>query len=612
MSLSENRLSAYTEEILKGIYEEGRTPNPGEVAHLLREFTKDRNLETPEFEAYTMEPGTKFDVDKFNWAVQTITNDIETLHNESISITQKLLKQLSIQDASFKSSSFALKQVQGQLEDLLLTHEGGGAVLMSVYDDFTDLSKVDNDHTNATVDLESTSVTLEENGAASKRIRLPKLANLNNLRAKLLNPPGRVVNWHGPVAGSKAKGMAFDTMDAWQYQVLIRQELTPEVSIQIDIELTDDDQMEPSFSRLDVSPLTMGPMNVDILYSRDKVNWLRLPGYEQIRMDNVTQSLRFRSIRAQYLRFVLTKVKPDGEIDTGVVQNLYHFGISSIALYQMGYTTVSQLQSKALSPDVDGEYYLGRASLFVDEELPEGTDIRYEIAAGTGTGTLTGTDPVWSEVSPEGRDIPGVPRIVDFGGVQYTEWADHEFTITGSGLTAATGIGGQPLFNIGNVNAQTGVRIPGGGQLRMGVQGWHHIQGAGKIQPPKRQMVNNLFFGPGPENMVQKLYVNVTDEEPPLIDAGTIQVDPLESTQIITIPYTGSFDLPAGDPTGVLSYSADATPGTICTANSSLAGGALPIVTLTSDCGNPADNYSFTGVNTTTNVSVPIAPTANG
>lgn len=529
--LGKDRIKKKTDEELARIYEEGRIPKVGEITEKLREFGK-QDLEAPEFKPPQFERMSRFDVGEFNKATELIKDDLDVLYDTDVGITAELIRQLNFHDISSRSQYTALRLAVADINDLLITQSAANGVLYSVCDDISDLSKVDLDNTTAGLDLNLGVATLPVNKAASRRLKLDKLADLAALPVFVVETPGVDIKHHGPVAGVFPGAVADNTLSSWGYRVFAKTDGSP-VQIEVRLDLIDEGQVEPSFSRIDIEPFTWGEMDVEVLYTRDFQNWLLLPGYrDPSTTEGAPITFRFPTIRAKSLKLLLTKRQGSGTVKEGPVDVCYyHFGIRNIALYSMGYGVEGVFQSKLLTPSVDCEYTIDKVALVVDDRIPERTSIEYEVGIPTGdvadyTGKLR-----WARIAPVGRDTVGAPQILDLNSSSLSPRSKNMFCLTES---AGTGIiDDVPFYNIYDADSLTGDIIPGTGKLWRGINAWHRK--FGKQLKNDAVVVRGVQLRFNKDMEWQSLYIPVVDESPLDIGVGTASYEgELETPSTIT------------------------------------------------------------------------------
>lgn len=461
--LSKKKIDKRLEEFIRKLYEQGRIPNAKEVLEQLSKFRED-NPELPLFKPPTFQPNTKFALDSFNQAMEEIDFDLTSSYEDIVDSVSDLIKQMHMQDAETQIHKAQIKRTHDQIGELLLVNSTSIGALASVYDTFNDVSKIDQENTTATIDLDLGAVTLREKANGTKRLHIGTTPQLPQIitTAEVIKEEQ---------LSKERKSILTDVDQVWSYRVFTDSEDT-QVQCILPIELSSGG-LEPEFSRIDINPHVWGEIGIKVQYTRDFRNWLNLHNYNDfITTSGDKISMRFPTTKAKAIRIVMLKQSSSGSDRFGeeaAPRPYYHFGIANLSLFTTGYSSESVLYSKSLYPDYDIES-IDKVSLYVEEDLPQGTDIKYDLGFAP-----TSTDDIqWTGLAPINRSIEGIPNVLDLKEAATSQPYLNEITITGE-LTGTLEVDGLDYYSLASYPNLSGV-VPNTSKLWRGVNSWRKIK----------------------------------------------------------------------------------------------------------------------------------------
>jgi hypothetical protein len=478
---------------LKELLVRGLPPDRGEVSERFKEELPELMGE-PFFELREQIRRGKFRVDWQNLMFKEAAVDLELLYEQNVEIVETLLGHLALAEVTGRRTGLEIRALQSLLEDLLLTSQRGTNFFFTIFDSFTDLSKVDQGQSDVALDLANGLITLAPE-SSTKRLMLPHLLNQTAAPVTVLAPRG--------VQGRQVPGTLFgnafeDLLTAWQYQVLTETQEEVEIALTIPVVNALAQQAPEIITRIQLHSLSATPYTVLPLWAKDGVAFSRFENInEPIRVDEDLVTIDVSPTTVTNIQLRLKKTSPDTEEETsGQRKRLFAttFGFRQISFWKMGYRRSGTFFSKVLSPeDVADLPNISKVSLAVDEILPPETQIRYAIATDTAPTSFI-------PLTPLGRNDGESPQVIDFATTQRSSREENTFTIdTASPAVSLGRVRGTEFFSLQGV---TDPAIFQTANLWRGRNAWHCQR---EIESNIRS-VRNLYIDFGKSN-VQKLYV---------------------------------------------------------------------------------------------------------
>lgn len=516
MSIYDRRVDEILEEVTKNALVAGRVPTSVEVTRYLKQLMEGKDPSQPRMQLRVQPWRSRFNRIGFNNSIKEAKGDLDLLYAEFVDTMTRVINGLNADDINHKAISYQLGIVDDLLEALLLAEPGASGYFFSVFDSFNDLSKTDQENTTADLDLASGTVRLPMAGGV-KKLDLGFLQD--RVRANLQYKTRGKVLKSNLVAGTRFGHLFNDIIgDAWAVEVESNSE---DLEIQFTIPIATSSyrgiSQEPKqlatmetvaarFSRVEIEPLSVSPILIDVLYSLDGSNFLRLPEHNQsTEIDDKRVNFHFESLLAKYLRVKMRKA-PDEitAVGTGVPVYRFTFGLKGISLYNSGFGSLGIFQSQLLQPDGPDGLTLSRIALDVDERVPAGTDIRYFVALGE-----SGS---WQPIMPGSRNQEE-NRVVEFAGSRLSPRFSNRLrqTTTPSVNSTRNGITFYDLYNTG------ADIIPRTSRLFRGINCWRRKV---NLRKTVHTVQNNYVVFTLTDNE-QKLYIEVEDEKvlnPPASD----------------------------------------------------------------------------------------------
>jgi len=397
MSIQNSRLEQATERILKEELQKGNLPTSKEFAWRLSEYLNEQDLSRPEFVFRSVKNGTLAYASKYNADFQRIYNDLSILYKNMQEVHGALGKHFSKFEIEKDIIEKEIFQIENNLREKILMYAQGG-FLTAVFDVFDDFSKIDKAATeNLLVDTKNHEVRLAEELSLSERIGAPAKTTfkiISNVEKKQTTLNGKIEDIHEPFADKN-----------WQ-QLIQTKEKT-----QLTGELVFDFEGQVELNQLVVNFINIKPINVQVLYTPDNINWVPFSYHEQA-FDTATGfDITFPSASVRKIKVTIKKEEFDEQVpDVENYDYRYIFGIRKVEMRHLRFPENGVFQSTPLKVEGPANYAINKVALDVIEVLPTGTDIFYEVA-------LASENPDWRGISPLKRENPAFPQIVDFQNI---------------------------------------------------------------------------------------------------------------------------------------------------------------------------------------------------
>lgn len=515
-------LTLALEEILK----KGKPFQEAQIIERVRQFLP-FVLGEPSFRLREQPNRGKFHVDWQNNMFKEAEVDLDLLYDENVSIIETVLAHLALAETTGRRYGQEIRALQGLLDDMLLTSTKATPFFFSLFDSFTDLSKVDQTRSDVALDPSGGLVSLAPT-ASTSRIKLSHLRNRNVPALQVILPRGAT---NRLVPGSSFSNIADDLLTAWQHQIL--SESQDGLSLRFLVPLVPEGESAVEISRIQLHPLSPTPFQILPTWSNDGIAFTRFLGVEPQLTTTDVVTFDVPPTRAKVIQFEITKTSPDGEDE--IVGDLvipggqprppgvrtrrfsYLIGFRQISFWKMGYKRTGTYVSKVLTPqDSDNLRSIGKVSLTTDEFLPEGTEIRYEVSGDQ-------SPELFIPISPINRQNPDAPNVVDFSKSQRSGREDNRFTIDNTDTPTSLGtIRGTEYFSIRTISDPTVFQTV---RLWRGLNAWT----AKRNETCEIKSVQNLYID-FKDSDVQRLYTFENTERIAVHGANTDGTTALDLT----------------------------------------------------------------------------------
>lgn len=397
MSIQNKRIELVTDLMLRKNLQNGILPDSQEFIWQFNQAMRDSGYGNPSFAFRPYRNTEVASSGKYNKDNERIYQDLFVLYKNIISVHQLLNKYYQ----GFETEKEKLEKEIDVLENRLVQsvqNSNRSGLLPYAYETFDTTEQVDLDNTSHIfINAEHNTAQIVEEKNTSRRL-FPS----GELSFSLL-PEG--LEKKEELLTGELNNLLKEEHDAiWQKQILLKEQ-QPLMGV-----------LESSFSvaqminRIELEVLTVKPMELSISYTPDGETWYHLPYYEEAFEMNKRVALDFPTISIKAIRVQLLKREADESLpESENYDYQYLFGFQSVAFYQKSYPTEGTLVSKTLPLFNEPENYaIDEVQLIVDEWVPTGTDIQYEIALPNDE------EPDWQPLSPKGRSNPTYPQTVFF------------------------------------------------------------------------------------------------------------------------------------------------------------------------------------------------------
>jgi len=397
MSIQDKRLEQATERILKEELQKGNLPTSKEFAWRLSEYLNEQDLSRPEFVFRAVKNGTLAYASKYNTDFQRIHNDLSILYQNMQEVHGALGKHFSKFEIEKNIIEKEIYQIENNLREKILMYAQGG-FLTAVFDVFDDFVKVDKTQTeNVLIDTKNHEVRLAEELSLSERIGHPAKTSFSitsNVEKKTTTLNGKIDDIHEIFVDKN-----------WQ-QLIQTKEKTAMTG-----ELLMDFEGKVDMNQLVVELINIKPVTIEVLYTSDNINWLSFAYHEEAFESATGFDITFPSVGVRQIKVIFHKEEFDEQVpDVSGYDYRYIFGIRRVEMRHLRFPEKGVLQTTPLKVTGPTNYSINKVALDVQEILPTGTDIFYEIALASET-------PDWRGISPLKRENPAFPQIVDFQNI---------------------------------------------------------------------------------------------------------------------------------------------------------------------------------------------------
>lgn len=503
MSIRDKQFNKVINTILKEELQKGNLPSSRDFIAKVNDYIQSHDLTRPSLAFTPLRRNAPANSDHFNEVLSRLYQDLDTLYVSVVDQNTNSLQHFNKFEVEKSKLEYQLKDLENQLKDIIMLYEGTG-FLSSVYDVFVDLNSVDTAKTNANVDISNHEVRINDIKQTSKKVSPTALTRFdvfgNISPAPILES----------ISGTTDDALSNKDNKIWQTRVTTTSNVV--VPAYFHVIFTTPQEM----NRIVLALETIKPMNIEVEISPEGINWFKLPYYEKAISVQDTYAFDFPMIKVHALRFKMVKNEPDNESSSinNEIRYSYMFGIKDISFYTYTYSLESDLYSTILDadPSSDTNFTINKVSLATEEQLPNGTDIKYYIALPPTSG-----EPEWRSISPVGRANPRYDQLIDFRNISTAIpnllSIDPKISI-GEYELENLYTHGIRFYKIGEINNRK--IIDGSERLFVGKNTW----GIKKFQyqhPDHSVHIPDMIDWKTPQGKVSVDYVKISDSKPGMI-----------------------------------------------------------------------------------------------
>lgn len=371
MSLSEIQFNEALIKASLDILKEGKVPSLSKLVDKIQK-TLPQDVLTPTVKLRFQRWREQWDLASTNKSLAEVDFDLKVLYKALLELSSILLRRLNMVETTTRSQNAQMDRIESLARNLLFIIQNGDGYFDAFFEDFHDLSKVDQiASTKDVVDLKSQTALIPDSIASAKKY------NFEHLQANFAWPV--VVSANSSVIRSETpsdapfKNMFVDTISMWRHDV-ITEESGP-VSISFSFPVHRIVGAEASISRIQLVGASEFTQRAEVTYSVDGINYLKFSGNSGIvELDKSSRvvDIDFPLTRVEFIKITLYRSQPDKALDIGYLTS---FGLRSMSAYILSRGYEAELVSTPFYLE-EGER-LDKIALSVHEEIPPGTDINY-------------------------------------------------------------------------------------------------------------------------------------------------------------------------------------------------------------------------------------------
>jgi hypothetical protein len=414
MAISDIYSELLLEQMISNMIQSGQIPDILSIASQFETLTANLNLSIPQFvsSTYYVTDGEHASATKYDNTFTAIAQDLRVLYKESLAISTKAVNDYERWQTEVMILEKNLLDLQTDITNLLALTQDSISYFGTIQDNFTDTSMIDQDHTTTAIDITHQIISLPKVDLQPTRIFLNDLTD-NDITFNVRNTIDFVSR--ADAIGTNLTNIFNQTISNWWTQLLfsspqvvvceliVQLSTSPITISKIDIQLHDSSQSSP--------------MSITPLYSVDNYTFTQLPTINYTQTIRSNGNFTFSPIKAQWVKFLLTKSGPDPS--NGGNQFSYEFGFNSIAFYNEQFsTTVSEnLVSKSLyilnNEGLPTQF--SRVAIETCERLEDTTSINWFITPSNDPTVPLTSGITWYQLTPQAQKVTQYPNILDFG-----------------------------------------------------------------------------------------------------------------------------------------------------------------------------------------------------
>lgn len=505
MSIRDKRYTKIVNTIIREELQKGNLPTSREFIGKLNQKIMSENLNGPKTNFTPRRKGATARANEHNQILDDTYQDLETLYESVIEQHDKAGKNFDKFEVEKSKLDYQLNDLEEKLKELILLY-GQEGYLNSVYDIFTDFTKIDTAETDANIDIAKHEVRISDVKNRSKKLIVPMKSQfeiLSSIRTQVEL---------SPISGVTNDVLLDKTNRTWQVAAMTKEKM--DVAGLYYVEFQNVQEM----NRITLETQSIKPAFIKIEFTTDNLNWSLLPYYEQGVTVKNQYTFDFPTVGILKLRFMIGKNEPDSdtlvETGNGEMRYSYIFGLKNISFYTFHYALEASVVSNVLDaqPDVSKNFTIDKVSLHVEEELPNGTEIKYFIAIPE-----KDQEPEWKALSPINRETPQYDQIIDFKNIATSVptsfYIDPNISI-GEYEMENLYANGINFYKVGEIeNRQI---IQGTEKLFIGKNSWS-MKSYSYQQPNHAVHMPSIQDWMRPANIVTESYLPIEDGKPGLL-----------------------------------------------------------------------------------------------
>ena len=403
MGIQNERVKEATEQLLRKNLQNGVLPDSKEFIWQLNQAMRDMRFNKPSFQFQPYKNTEIASSQRLNESNERIYQDLLILYKNLTNVYQLLNKQYQHFTVERDKLERDIDMLENELIHFVRNNSRPG-LLPYAYDTFDTTDSINLEKTSGVfIDTQNKEARLVEEKNTSRRV-------VPSGQVSFKFEPSGIDKKEETLVGSMDNIFTDESDRNWQKRFLLKE------NIQVE------GQLEIVFNRKEVLNhihgvfYTVKPFELDMSYTPDGQNWYHLPYYEETLNVDKQVVLNFPSVEIKGIRFNVRKSEYDESLpEKEGYSYQYLFGVQQISFYQKNYPTEGLFHSTILElQNTPENYVVDTVQLFVDETVPTGTAIRYEVA-------LPSDNLDWQPIDPVNREHPKSPQIIHFNRLTRNE-----------------------------------------------------------------------------------------------------------------------------------------------------------------------------------------------
>jgi len=327
MTIKMRKLDVAINNIIKEELMKGEMPSSDKTTSKINAYISQNDLSAPNLLVRLAQRGLTVSSEDYKKMLDESFNDLSILYSSAIKLNNMATTNLNKYEVERKRLEYQLDKLEKELQELLLLYSDSGAV-NSVYDTFSDMSKIDQQLTNANVDITKNEVTIKASRTETTKIT-PTDWQINfRLYSGLSSVETNIIS------GTLNNILTQSYDEVWKQEIISSTVQTVGGYVTIDFDTI------IVANKILLSLHTVKPTVVKVEFCSDGINWLELP-YSTTESVSGNKTYNFPDIGFKSIRFLLSKNEND---TTTTVNNIekysYIFGIREISFYNFSYMSL--------------------------------------------------------------------------------------------------------------------------------------------------------------------------------------------------------------------------------------------------------------------------------
>ena len=414
MGISEIQKKRVFEEVTRNFFASGEKPSLRDILAVLSEYFDDHPVGLPlslPLE-YLTEDMTS-DVDKFNTIMGRMSLNLDVLYESNYEQVKDIMTLTTLLRSNLEKLRNKRNKIIATLDDHLFSLYNTDGYYFSRSDVFSDLDLVDLSLTNAFINTTVGEVTIPVVSNLSNQLAASEYSAVS--LSAVFDGVQSSVDTVSPFAGC-IDGLT-NTIWSSEIQTLTKGEAVMSVTLDVG-----SNNRPVTVSKIDFDPYGISPVQafVEVSTANDPLGTFVDFG-SQIKTSLYKMSFVSAPLDVTQIRITLRKSEPDYTItESGTTKYRYIFGAKNISVIEQVYDSEATLVSSplAISTVLSEDNVIDAVSLSAIDEIPEGTDIKYYVAADTGLVNPEIGDFDWKRIFPIDEADKSKSGIVRFDGAR--------------------------------------------------------------------------------------------------------------------------------------------------------------------------------------------------